>query len=248
MSSVLPMYYTAGCPLCTTGLCGATTSLVRFRPRANAHSLQSGGPSMGPLGFALNLEGALDHCAQAEQALVWATWYLDGGTIIGGPDAISNYLARLSQALKSVNLEVNIKKCQLWGPGAQAELQSTCMGLPKNHPLHHALVALFDPKVGIIVLGFHWLCPCPWLPGSKSGAHRPMPQSNWWGEKSARSLLGRLSRHPLDVSKVPGRRDHLRSKAGGGPTRSSYGIFRLRRDPWLMGTSHHSDFQRWPDL
>jgi len=75
--------------------------------------------AMGPLGFALGLEGALDQCADAEQALVWARWYLDDGTIIGSPDAISNYLSRLIPALKSVDMGGEYQEMSTldsWGP------------------------------------------------------------------------------------------------------------------------------------
>jgi len=51
---------------------------------------------MGPLGFALGLDGALDKCAADEASVEWATWYLDDGTIIGSPEAVGNYLASLT--------------------------------------------------------------------------------------------------------------------------------------------------------
>jgi len=108
---------------------------------------------MGPLGFALGLDGALDKCAADETSVEWATWYLDDGTIIGFPEAVGNYLASLIPALKDVGLDVNINKCQLWGPGTRSELQATLMGLAGNHPLHHIPAVPFEPTVGITVLG-----------------------------------------------------------------------------------------------
>jgi len=71
------------------------------------------GDAMGPLGFALGLEGAPDKCAESEKALEWATWYLDDGTIIGSPESVGNYLKDLILALTEIGLEVNIRKCQL---------------------------------------------------------------------------------------------------------------------------------------
>lgn len=134
--------YNQPCPLYSQGQ-------MLTHSKAGVHQ----GDAMGPLGFALGLEGALDQCVEAEQTLEWATWYLDDGTIIGSPEAVGNYLSRLVPALKDVGLEVNLKKCQLWGPGTQSELHSTLMGLSEDHPLRNIPVVPFDPQEGIIVLG-----------------------------------------------------------------------------------------------
>ena len=46
------------------------------------------GDTMGPLGFALGLEAALDSAAQATGHLTWGTWYLDDGILLGSPSQI----------------------------------------------------------------------------------------------------------------------------------------------------------------
>ena len=108
---------------------------------------------MGPIGFALGLESALDNCAHLESSLLWATWYLDDGTIVGKPSVVAEYLETLIPALKDIGLEVNLKKCQLWGPGLQLEPEATMMGLHDNHPICQIPVVPYDQKEGITVLG-----------------------------------------------------------------------------------------------
>lgn len=60
------------------------------------------GDAMGPLGFDLGLDGALEKCAEDETSVEWPTWYLDYSTIISSPEAAGNYLAGLIPALKDV--------------------------------------------------------------------------------------------------------------------------------------------------
>ena len=57
------------------------------------------GDAMGPLGFALGLEQALDTCRAQQDALPWVSWYLDDGTIVGPLDAVQAYLSALGPAL-----------------------------------------------------------------------------------------------------------------------------------------------------
>ena len=66
---------------------------------------------MGPLGFALGLEHALDQCAGHEDRLAWVSWYLDDGTILGPIEGVAAYLQALCPALATVGLEVNLRKC-----------------------------------------------------------------------------------------------------------------------------------------
>ena len=46
------------------------------------------GDAMGPCGFALGLEVALDKCLELQRSLTWQSWYLDDGTFVGPMDAI----------------------------------------------------------------------------------------------------------------------------------------------------------------
>jgi hypothetical protein len=77
------------------------------------------GDAMGPVGFALALEHALDVCSVQEQALPWCAWYLDDGLAVGPAQAVADYLAVLVPALSAMGLDTNLAKCSLWGPGVQ---------------------------------------------------------------------------------------------------------------------------------
>jgi len=94
------------------------------------------------------------------------------------------------------------------------------MGISENHPLHHIPVAPFDPEEGITVLGI----PLDVTLYVASGTQECSTASNatisilknFVSSLVARSdnvscdIAWTLAGHPLDVSKVPGRRDHLR--------------------------------------
>ena len=48
------------------------------------------GDTCGPLGFVLGLEEALTAAGNAQ--LIWESWYLDDGTIVGTPENVFEYL------------------------------------------------------------------------------------------------------------------------------------------------------------
>ena len=73
---------------------------------------------MGPLGFSLALEEALDQCTPAGSQVSWEAWYLDDGLIVGSAQSMAHYASLLRPALHSVGLVLNQGKCTLWGPGA----------------------------------------------------------------------------------------------------------------------------------
>ena len=63
------------------------------------------GDAMGPLGFALGLEEALDMVPDdAEQGVAWNVWYLDDGTISGRADDVMCFVDRLAVALGKIGL------------------------------------------------------------------------------------------------------------------------------------------------
>ena len=114
------------------------------------------GDAMGPCGFALGLEVALDKCVELQRSLTWQCWYLDDGTFVGPMDAIVSYLEALIPALHHIGLEVNLAKCALWGPGVQQE-GDMCAHipeeLPEDHPIRRIPVTPFGPSHGITFLG-----------------------------------------------------------------------------------------------
>jgi hypothetical protein len=75
------------------------------------------GCPLGPLGFALGLQDIAEKI-QREAGLLWSTWYLDDGVLIGDPARIQQALTYLEGAGAAVGLTLNRRKCGLWGPGA----------------------------------------------------------------------------------------------------------------------------------
>ena len=114
------------------------------------------GDAMGPLGFTLGLDVALDRAMSPDDMFPWNTWYLDDGTIVAPLNAICDYLERLMPALRSVGLEINLAKCALWGPGIQRECDP-CDTLPEELPVGHPVRSIpvipYGPQSGITVLG-----------------------------------------------------------------------------------------------
>ena len=115
------------------------------------------GDAMGPLGFALGLEEALDAVPDdEEQGVAWNVWYLDDGTISGRVDDVLRFVDRLAVALGKIGLVVNPSKCVAFGPGIMGPNHigpSWPSGLPENSPLRQMKVESFEPGRGLTVLG-----------------------------------------------------------------------------------------------
>ena len=69
------------------------------------------GDAMGPVGFALGLDQALDAISDAANPLEWGCWYLDDGILVGKPADVALYLETLKPALAEVGLSLNVGKC-----------------------------------------------------------------------------------------------------------------------------------------
>ena len=114
------------------------------------------GDAMGPLGFALGLEAALDECMAQEQNLPWVSWYLDDGTIVGPLQAVADYLDQLVPALQKSGLQINLQKTILWGPGVQLE-EDMADNIPDtislHHPIRKARIIPYGASMGTTVLG-----------------------------------------------------------------------------------------------
>jgi hypothetical protein len=148
------------------------------------------GDAMGPLGFSLALEQALDQCSKQERRLPWCTWYLDDGLIVGALEPIADYLAALVPALQNIGLQINLTKCSLWGPGIQTAadpVDNVPDALDICHPLRHIPITPYGGGAGITVLGV----PCD-APGQ--GTHA----GGVWGRAVDATLhvLSRLRQLP----------------------------------------------------
>ena len=128
------------------------------------------GDALGPIGFALGLEQALDECKTEEDVLPWSCWYLDDGTLVGNLDTIGCFVQKLVPALSKIGLQVNLSKCTLWGPGVHRE-EDMNDALPDtwdtSHPLRTVPIVPYGPSKGITVLGV----PCD-AKGSTTHADR----------------------------------------------------------------------------
>ena len=75
------------------------------------------GCPLGPLGFALGVQDILERVS-ATGGLVWSSWYLDDGLLIGPPDRIVAAMQDLQTSFSQRGLDVNLRKCEVWGPSA----------------------------------------------------------------------------------------------------------------------------------
>ena len=75
------------------------------------------GCPLGPLGFALGLQPIAEKL-QRLGGLIWNTWYLDDGVLIGDAGRIQQALTTVEAEAALIGLALNRSKCVLWGPGA----------------------------------------------------------------------------------------------------------------------------------
>ena len=110
------------------------------------HTLQSRtgthqGCPLGPLGFALALQPIVEDLVSSA-GLLWSSWYLDDGLLVGGLEQVGAALSRLERDAAALGLRLNRGKCVLWGPGASR--------VPASDGL---LVRSWEQGEGITVLG-----------------------------------------------------------------------------------------------
>lgn len=121
-------------------------------------------------------------------------WYLDDGILVGDPDKIGHALLFLETELRKKGLQINRKKCVLWGPAAHAVPHAE--GIPQTP---------WTPGEGITVLG----TPIP-FPGSQQYVDDHWDRTLNTVENTAATLTSlankqmahHLLRHCLDGCKV----------------------------------------------
>ena len=126
----------------------------RVLPRSTAGVHQ--GDAMGPIGFALGLEHALDQCLSLEDACPWVTWYLDDGLVVGELEQVMAYLEALQPALQRVGLHLNLSKCSLWGPGVMSADDMADLipdSVAPEHPIRQVPIVPYGGREGITLLG-----------------------------------------------------------------------------------------------
>ena len=100
------------------------------------------GCPLGPVGFALAIQPTVERL-QRESGLVWNSWYLDDGLLVGTASAVQHALSTLKTDLERIGLHINAGKCEVWGPDAQT-LAHACPGIP---------CVPWRPDTGFTVLG-----------------------------------------------------------------------------------------------
>jgi hypothetical protein len=93
------------------------------------------------VGFALVIHSVIESL-QTIPGLLWQSWYLDDGIIIGDALAVTTAFHQLGVEMAQKGLVVNAAKCELWGPGS-----SYCSNMPEVR------VVPWDPSHGITILG-----------------------------------------------------------------------------------------------
>ena len=93
---------------------------------------------------------------------MWQSWYLDDSIILGDARNVTLAFYAQQQELPKIGLQLNTRKCELWGPGASycATMQHlsiipwtpgsgvTCLGVPINYPGSHAhTILLWDKAI-----------------------------------------------------------------------------------------------------
>ena len=73
------------------------------------------GCPLGPLGFALAIQPVLEEL-QDKGELIWSSWYLDDGSLLGSPEKVSEAFTWLQLKLAERGLGRNQQKCEAWGP------------------------------------------------------------------------------------------------------------------------------------
>ena len=114
------------------------------------------GCPLGPLGFALAIQPLLEQTAKPGN-LVWSSWYLDVGVLVGTPAQILGALKALQQGFAKISLSVNVQKCETWGPAAPLVRAA----------LPDITLVPWAPDKGITVLG----CPVN-FPGSTANQEK----------------------------------------------------------------------------
>ena len=128
--------------LTTSG--SATSCTPHFSAGGQTLSSQVGvhqGCPIGPVGFALGIHSVVESL-QSIPGLLWQSWYLDDGILIGDAPAVSMAFHQLSMDMAQRGLVINAAKCELWGPGS-----SYCSNMSV------VKVVPWDPSHGITILG-----------------------------------------------------------------------------------------------
>lgn len=101
------------------------------------------GCPLAPVGFAVGIQPILEKVSGSAGSLMWNSWYLDDGQMMGDPQHVVSAYQYLQGEFALRGLTINAGKCQLWGPGAQYCAEA----------LPGVTIVPWEPGSGIRVLG-----------------------------------------------------------------------------------------------
>ena len=111
--------------------------------------VQQGDP-LGPAFFAMAIHPVISNLLQ-QHNLLWQIWYLDDGVLLGRIPDLSRALKSIRAKFASKGLQINLSKCELWGPGSSHT--DTMNALPEDSPLRHITRKPYHTETGIVFLG-----------------------------------------------------------------------------------------------
>ena len=126
------------------------------------------GCNFGTFLFALAIQPILEQL----QGLWLNRWYADDGLLLGPMTAVNACLKYLCTSMSDIGLDVNLNKCEIWGPGSTMAMDHMDdLALKKCHPIP------WTPDSGTVILG--------------TPVHHPSPQGvgnnfmqEWWKQKT----------------------------------------------------------------
>ena len=98
-------------------------------------------------------------------------WYADDGLLIGPRKLIEEAMMLMKSGFQQIGLEVNVQKCEVWGPGAKEDDKSG-----EDNPLTNCVHIPLDEEAGMLFLG------CP-IHAKKRYTAVPAFVQSWWKQK-----------------------------------------------------------------
>ena len=132
-------------PWMTFAYGGHSHLICQGRTMPSASGIQQGDP-LGPAAFSFGIHDLISQIGDID-GILWNSWYLDDGLLIGTTSALAQAMNIISAAGPGIGLSVNPSKCVLWGPAAETpdfQEHTALLGIP---------VTPYLPNTGIKVLG-----------------------------------------------------------------------------------------------
>lgn len=128
----------------TQRLYGEELSLFMGHDRVASRRGVQQGCNFGTFLFALAIQPVVENLTG-----LWLNrWYADDGVLLGPVETVNNNLGCMCQSFREIGLEVNLSKCEMWGPGA-----TLAANRMEDSPLKQCRLIPWDTDSGTVVLG-----------------------------------------------------------------------------------------------